>query len=55
MTTAGERPTIDAAFASRCSCCDLAILEGDTLALLEPGGEWVHEQCAEETPWDDDE
>lgn len=53
--TVKEKRARHAAFESRCSCCNLAILEGDTLALLEPGGEWVHEECAEETPWEDDE
>jgi len=49
------RPVIDAAFPSRCGWCDQRIEEGDRIALLEPDGEWVHEGCAEEEPWPEDE
>lgn len=49
-----ERPIRDAAFPSRCAVCDEPIFEGDLIALLEPDGEWVHEQCADEEPWPDE-
>lgn len=48
-----ERPTKEATFDSRCMVCDEMIREGDTIALLELGSEFVHEACAEDTEWVD--
>lgn len=47
---------MEAAFdESRCGWCDRMILEGDDIGLLEPDGDWVHLECAEEEAWPEDE
>lgn len=48
------RPTKVAEFNTRCPNCQGWMEGGDTIALDEPGGEWMHEACAEETPWDEE-
>ena len=51
-----ERPTRTAEFATRCLGCDESIEPGETIALDEPDGVWMHEECAdEEGPWPEED
>lgn len=45
----GGRPEpMEAMFPGTCAWCLERIAEGDSIALLEEDGDWVHERCAEE-------
>lgn len=48
--------TREAAHDSRCAICDMAISQGEMIALLEDDWEWVHRECAEkERGWIEEE
>jgi hypothetical protein len=49
------RPSLIAQYPSRCAGCDESIFVGDLIALDEPDGEWLHEECALDVPWPEED
>jgi hypothetical protein len=47
------RPYTTASHTSPCPACHAPICEGDEIALdkPKPEGQWMHNVCAEKTPW----